>query len=98
MAVGEFICYLVDLYPRLWIHEWIRILIVGAYHRINHWHREISIWTARFGPSLAGAIQTATNKNSFLSQELFTGLAFILSALITLVLKYNMNNKLFAKI
>ncbi|KAL4210827.1 MFS general substrate transporter [Rhizopus microsporus] len=53
---------------------------------------------ARFGPSLAGAIQTATNKNSFLSQELFTGLAFILSALITLVLKYNMNNKLLAKI
>ncbi|CAO3659970.1 unnamed protein product [Rhizopus stolonifer] len=53
---------------------------------------------SRFGPSLAGAVQTATNKNSFFSQEMFTGIAFILSALVTLLLKYKMNPKMLAKI
>ncbi|EIE89981.1 hypothetical protein RO3G_14692 [Rhizopus delemar RA 99-880] len=31
-----------------------------------------SLSASRFGPSLAGAVQTATNKNSFLPQEMFT--------------------------
>jgi hypothetical protein len=53
---------------------------------------------ARFGPSLAGAIQTATNKNSFFAQQMFTGLAFILSAFVTFYLKYNLQPKMMAKI
>lgn len=53
---------------------------------------------ARFGPSLAGAIQTATNKHSFFAQQMFTGLAFILSAFVTVYLKYQLQPKMFAKI
>ncbi|RCH85552.1 hypothetical protein CU098_007682 [Rhizopus stolonifer] len=53
---------------------------------------------SRFGPSLAGAVQNATDKNSFFPQELFTGISFVLSALITLILKYKMNPKIWAKI
>ncbi|CAO3694588.1 unnamed protein product [Rhizopus stolonifer] len=53
---------------------------------------------SRFGPSLAGAVQNATDKNSFFPQELFTGISFALSALITLILKYKMNSKIWAKI
>ncbi|CAO3655571.1 unnamed protein product [Mucor hiemalis] len=53
---------------------------------------------ARFGPSLAGAIQTATNKHSFFSQQMFTGLAFILSAFVTVYLKYQLQPKMFAKV
>jgi hypothetical protein len=58
----------------------------------------LCVAASRFGPSLAGAVQTATNKNSFLPQEMFTGIAFILSALITLLLKLKMNPNVFAKI
>ncbi|KAG2197712.1 hypothetical protein INT47_007946 [Mucor saturninus] len=53
---------------------------------------------ARFGPSFAGAIQTATDKHSFFSQQMVTGLAFILSAFVTVFLKYKMQPKMFAKI
>ncbi|KAI9279598.1 major facilitator superfamily domain-containing protein, partial [Sporodiniella umbellata] len=53
---------------------------------------------SRFGPSLAGAVQTATDKNSFFSQEMFTGIAFILSSLVTIVLKLKMNPNVMAKI
>lgn len=53
---------------------------------------------ARFGPSFAGAIQTATDKHSFFSQQMVTGLAFILSAFVTVILKYKMEPKMFAKI
>jgi MFS family permease len=53
---------------------------------------------ARFGPSLAGAIQTATDKNSFFTYQMFTGLAFILSAFVTVYLKYKLQPKMLAKI
>ncbi|KAK4514594.1 Guanine nucleotide exchange factor for Cdc42p [Mucor velutinosus] len=53
---------------------------------------------ARFGPSLAGAIQAATNKHSFFAHQMFTGLAFILSAFVTLYLKYTLQPKILAKV
>jgi hypothetical protein len=57
-----------------------------------------SLTAARFGPSLAGAIQSATNKNSFFAQQMFTGLAFILSAFVTVYLKYKLQPKMLAKV
>ncbi|KAL9557227.1 hypothetical protein PS6_001939 [Mucor atramentarius] len=53
---------------------------------------------ARFGPSLAGAIQAATNKHSFFAHQMFTGLAFILSAFVTMYLKYTLKPKILAKV
>jgi hypothetical protein len=53
---------------------------------------------ARFGPSLAGAIQAATNKHSFFAHQMFTGLAFILSAFVTMYLKYTLKPKITAKV
>jgi uncharacterized membrane protein (DUF441 family) len=53
---------------------------------------------ARLGPSAAGAIQTATNKNSFFSQQMFTGACYVLSAIVTLYLKYQVNPKLSARV
>lgn len=53
---------------------------------------------SRLGPTLAGAIQAATDKNSFFPQEMFTGVAFILSACVTLLLKYKMNPKFLVKV
>ncbi|GAN02212.1 MFS general substrate transporter [Mucor ambiguus] len=53
---------------------------------------------ARFGPSLAGAVQAATNKHSFFAHQMFTGLAFILSAFVTMYLKYTLKPKILAKV
>ncbi|KAI9477776.1 MAG: major facilitator superfamily domain-containing protein [Benjaminiella poitrasii] len=53
---------------------------------------------ARFGPTLAGAIQTATNKNSFFTYQMFTGFTFILSAGVCVLLKYKLRPSIFAKI
>ncbi|KAI8092883.1 major facilitator superfamily domain-containing protein [Halteromyces radiatus] len=53
---------------------------------------------ARLGPSMAGAIQTATDKNSFFAQQLFTGLAFVLSAAVTVSLKFKLKRGVFVKI
>ncbi|GAA5814561.1 hypothetical protein MFLAVUS_008059 [Mucor flavus] len=53
---------------------------------------------ARFGPSLVGAIQLATDKNSFFSQQMFTGLALVLSSFVTVYLKYQLQPKMFAKV
>ncbi|CAO3621760.1 unnamed protein product [Cunninghamella blakesleeana] len=53
---------------------------------------------ARLGPSIAGAIQTATNKNSFFSQQMFTGFALVLSALVTIILKFKLHRGVFGKI
>lgn len=53
---------------------------------------------ARFGPSIVGAIQLATDKHSFFSQQMFTGLAFVLSAFVTVYLKYQLQPKMFAKV
>ncbi|CEP16503.1 hypothetical protein [Parasitella parasitica] len=53
---------------------------------------------ARFGPSLAGAIQAATNKHSFFAHQMFTGLAFILSAFVTMYLKYKLKPKMMTKV
>jgi hypothetical protein len=53
---------------------------------------------ARLGPSAAGAIQTATNKHSFFSQQMFTGACYVLSAIVTLYLKYQVNPKLSARV
>lgn len=53
---------------------------------------------ARFGPSLVGAIQLATDKNSFFSQQMFTGLALVLSSFVIVYLKYQLQPKMFAKV
>ncbi|KAI9267807.1 major facilitator superfamily domain-containing protein, partial [Sporodiniella umbellata] len=53
---------------------------------------------SRFGPSLAGAIQNATDKDSYFPQQIFTGVSFVLSAATTFFLKYKMNPELLAKI
>ncbi|KAI8379759.1 major facilitator superfamily domain-containing protein [Radiomyces spectabilis] len=53
---------------------------------------------ARLGPSLAGAIQTATNKHSYFAQQIFTGLAFVLSAIVTVYLKFNLKRRPLAKV
>ncbi|CAO3611494.1 unnamed protein product [Cunninghamella echinulata] len=53
---------------------------------------------ARLGPSLAGAIQTATDKNSFFAQQMFTGFAFVLSSLVAVLLKFKLNRNIFGKI
>ncbi|KAI7902572.1 major facilitator superfamily domain-containing protein [Cokeromyces recurvatus] len=53
---------------------------------------------ARFGPTLAGAIQTATDKHSFFTYQMFTGMAFVLSAVVNMFLKYQLKPSVFAKI
>ncbi|CAO3595419.1 unnamed protein product [Absidia cylindrospora] len=57
-----------------------------------------SLTAARLGPSMAGAIQTATDKNSYFAQQLFTGLAFILSAIVIIVLKFKLKRGVFVKV
>ncbi|ORZ09610.1 major facilitator superfamily domain-containing protein, partial [Absidia repens] len=54
--------------------------------------------SARLGPSMAGAIQTATDKNSYFAQQLFTGLAFVLSAIVIIVLKFKLKRGVFVKV
>ncbi|KAI8340785.1 major facilitator superfamily domain-containing protein, partial [Chlamydoabsidia padenii] len=57
-----------------------------------------SLTAARLGPSLAGAIQTSTDKNSFFAQQMFTGLAFVFSAMVTIFLKFKLKPGVFVKI
>lgn len=57
-----------------------------------------SLTAARLGPSMAGAIQTATDKNSFFAQQMFTGLAFVFSAIVTVYLKFKLKPGVFVKI
>jgi hypothetical protein len=57
-----------------------------------------SLTAARLGPSMAGAIQSATDKNSFFAQQLFTGITCVLSAAVTLYLKFKLKRGLFVKV
>ncbi|KAL1930222.1 hypothetical protein VTP01DRAFT_1376 [Rhizomucor pusillus] len=53
---------------------------------------------ARLGPSIAGAIQAATSKDSFDALQMFAGWAFFSSALVATCLRFKMKPSLLAKI
>ncbi|ORX59712.1 MFS general substrate transporter [Hesseltinella vesiculosa] len=57
-----------------------------------------SMTAARLGPSMAGAIQSAVDKNGFAALQIFTGCAFILSSMVMVVLKYKLQPGLLGKI
>ncbi|OBZ89933.1 hypothetical protein A0J61_02014 [Choanephora cucurbitarum] len=52
----------------------------------------------RLGPSIAGAIQSATDKHSFLSHQMFTGSTFVASFLVSLYLKYYTEPSIWKKV
>ncbi|KAI8352062.1 major facilitator superfamily domain-containing protein [Blakeslea trispora] len=52
----------------------------------------------RLGPSIAGVIQTATDKQSFLSHQMFTGSTFVISSFVSLYLKYQMKPGVWKKV
>ncbi|KAI8066797.1 major facilitator superfamily domain-containing protein [Gongronella butleri] len=53
---------------------------------------------ARLGPTLAGTIQSYMDKESFFALQVFTGFAFISSALVTILLKHLLKPGLFHKV
>lgn len=53
---------------------------------------------ASFGPPIAGAIQSGTNPNSFLSVQLFGGCCFLCGAILMFVLKIKMTKAVFFKV
>ncbi|KAJ2962869.1 hypothetical protein NQZ79_g2034 [Umbelopsis isabellina] len=53
---------------------------------------------ASFGPPIAGAIQSGTNPNSFLSVQMFGGCCFLCGAILMFVLKIKMTKAVFFKV
>jgi MFS family permease len=53
---------------------------------------------ASFGPPIAGAIQSGTNPNSFLSVQMFAGACFLFGAILMFVLKIKMTKAVFFKV
>ncbi|KAI8087855.1 major facilitator superfamily domain-containing protein [Gilbertella persicaria] len=70
-----FVCGLSSLFIWTFANSFITLLIFILIY--GFMSGAVFSLSARFGPSLAGAIQTATNKHLFFSQQMFTGLAFI---------------------
>ena len=58
----------------------------------------ISNVAAVFGPNIASAIESGVSSERFFSYKMFAGVAYMLSALIMIALKFRVNREIFKKV